>query len=87
VLTANCTSDQVWAAVKDFYKGTKNVNIGVTRDMYDINGNITDDVSNATKFEFTIELRSLIGGQTVADITPYSLGTNANITVLLPPDV
>jgi hypothetical protein len=55
-------------AVKGYYNKKYNTPINVTRAMYDSLGNVTDDVANATKFEFLITLKVLIPEESTIDI-------------------
>jgi hypothetical protein len=76
-ININVTASDFKNAIKDYYSSNFGSDIDVTRDTYDSSGNLTTNLTNATKSIYTITLKKLISGQSVSNVMATKTGTSA----------
>ena len=74
------------AAISYFYSSKVGSDIGVERKMLDALGNVTQELSNASKIEFIVTLKKMISGESVAGISVIPIDTESTISIMLPRD-
>lgn len=83
-IKASCTAAEMKSAISAFYQAKFKSEVDVERLMYDQAGVKVEDIANAKKLEYTITLKTLIKGESVASITVIPIDTTASISVVYP---
>lgn len=87
LVAADASASTLKNAIKEYYEDNGFGNIAVNMTMYDSNGTITTNATNATSHVYYVTLKKLINGMSVSGISVVKQSTQSKITVDLPTDV